>query len=117
MKKKDLATYKRKYQSFRHHAWAGLGFLSIAFALRLLFPDSFDMLTPVIFILVIYIVVALIFTYVYRAGLSAEEKAIQIQPSVEIEKAKINADVEKERLKTEKKKAKAESKKTKKAKK
>ena len=105
MKKKDLATYKRKYQAFRHHAWAGLGFLSIAFALRLLFPESFEMLTPVIFILVIYIIVALLFTYIYRAGLSAEETVVQVEPSVEIEK---------ERLKLEKKKAKAEAKKAKK---
>ena len=108
MKKKDLATYKSKYQAFRHHAWAGLGFLSVAFALRLLFPESFDMLTPVIFILVIYIVVALLFTYRYQAGLSVEEKVETVQPSVEVEK---------ERLKLEKKKAKTEAKKTKKAKK
>jgi len=115
MKQKDLAAYKRKYQAFRHHAWAGLGFLSIAFALRLLFPESFEMLTPVIFILVIYIVVALLFTYRYRAGLSAEEKVVQVQPSVEIEKEKLQTEIEKERLKLEKKKAKIEAKKTKKA--
>lgn len=117
MSPKDISEYKKKYQRFRHHAWAGLGFLSVAFALRLLFPESFEMLTPVIFILVIYIVVALLFTYGYRAGLSAEEKVVQVQPSVEIEKEKIHAEVEKERLKLEKKKAKTEAKKTKKAKK
>jgi len=100
MKKKDLATYKRKYQAFRHHAWAGLGFLSIAFALKLLFPESFEMLTPVIFILVIYIVVALLFTYGYSAGLSVDEKIVHVKSS--------SSNIEKERLKVEKKKAKAE---------
>lgn len=117
MSPKDISEYKKKYQRFRHHAWAGLGFLSVAFALRLLFPESFEMLPPVIFILVIYIVVALLFTYRYRAGLSAEEKVEKVQPPVEVEKEKIHAEVEKERLKLEKKKAKTEAKKTKKAKK
>ena len=114
MEKKDLSEYKRKYQTFRHHAWAGLGFLSVTLALRLIFPESAEVLTPIIFILVIYVVVALIFTYRYRLGLSAEEKIVKIPPSVELEKEKIGAEVEKQRLKLEKKKAKAETKKAKK---
>jgi hypothetical protein len=114
MTKKNLTEYKRKYQAFRHHAWAGLGFLSIALALRLIFQDALEMLTPVIFILIIYIIVALLFTYRYRAGLSAEETVAQVEPSVEIEKERLKAEVEKERLKLEKKKAKAEAKKAKK---
>ena len=118
MNGKDLSEYKRKYLAFRHHAWAGLGFLSVAFALRLLFPDLFEhILTPVIFVLIIYVVIALLFTYRYRSGVSTGEKVLQVQPSAELEKEKIRAKVEKERLKVEKKKAKTEAKKAKKPKK
>jgi len=117
MERKDLSGYKRKYQTFRHHAWAGLGFLSVVLALRLIFPASSWVLEPIIFVFVVYIVIALLFTYRYRSGLSAEEKVVQVQPSVELEKEKIRAEVEKERLKLEKKKAKTEAKKAKKAKK
>ena len=108
MSRKDLSTYKRKYQAFRHHAWAGLGFLSVLLAIRVIFPEPSKILTPIIFVLIIYVIVALIFTYKYRTGLSAKEEIVQ--PSIELEKEKIRADVEKKRLKLEKKKAKAEAK-------
>jgi len=114
MNKRDLTEYKRKYHLFRHHAWAGLGFLSVVLAIRLIFFESATFLTPIVVILVIYIIVALIFTYRYRAGLSAKDEVFQVKPSVDIEKEKIKADLEKERLKLEKKKAKAEAKKEKK---
>ncbi len=113
MNNKDLSTYKRKYQIFKHHAWAGLGFLAVLFAIRVIFPLSTQILSPLIFVLIVYIVVALIFTYKYRAGLSAKEKVLS--PSEELGKEKIKADVEKSRLKVEKKKAKAEAKAKKKA--
>ena len=95
---------------FRHHAWAGLGFLSVVLAIRILFLEQADFLTPIVVILLIYIIVALIFTYRYRAGLLADDKALKLKPSEDLEKEKIRADLEKERLKTEKKKAKAEAK-------
>lgn len=117
MTPKDLSEYKKKYNSFRHHAWAGLGFLSVVLALRLIFFETADFLTPIVVILALYIVIALIFTYKYRIGLSAEETVVQVEPSVELEKEKLKAEVEKERLKIEKKKAKSEAKKAKKAKK
>jgi len=117
MTKKDLAGYKRKYHAFRHHAWAGLGFLSVVLAIRLIFFKQADFLTPIIIILAIYIIIALIFTYRYRSGLSAEETVVKVEPSVEVEKEKLKTEVEKERLKIEKKKAKSEAKKAKKAKK
>ena len=116
MIKKDLSTYKRKYQAFRHHAWAGLGFISVFLAIIMIFPESSQILTPVIFILIIYVIVALLFTYKYRAGLSVGEKIVQVQPPIEVEKGLIRANVEKERLKLEKKKAKAEIKAKKKSK-
>ncbi|MCK4415529.1 MAG: hypothetical protein KAU84_00095 [Thermoplasmatales archaeon] len=116
MIKKDLSTYKRKYQAFRHHAWAGLGFISVFLAIIMIFPESSQILTPIIFILIIYVIVALLFTYKYRAGLSVGEKIVQVQPPIEVEKGVIRANVEKERLKLEKKKAKAEIKAKKKSK-
>ena len=117
MKERDLTEYKKKYHRFRHHAWAGLGFLSVVLALRLIFIDQTEMLTPIVVILAIYILVALLFTYSYRAGLSTEDKIIQVEPSVELEKERLKAEVEKEQLKIEKKKAKAEVKAKKKSKK
>ena len=108
MIRKDLSTYKRKYQAFRHHAWAGLGFLSALLAIIVIFPDFSGILTPVIFVLIIYVVVALLFTYKYRAGISVAEEVVRVQPSSKVEKEIIRADVEKERLKVEKKKAKAD---------
>jgi len=110
MKGKDLSEYKRKYHNFRHHAWAGLGFLSVVLAIRLLFLKQTEILTPIVVILAIYILVALIFTYIYRSGLSAPDQVVKVEASDEIEKERISAEVEKERLKLEKKKAKAEAK-------
>ena len=112
---KDLREYKKRYHLFRHHAWAGLGFLSVILALRILFQDLLEMLEPLIILLIIYVVIALLFTYKYRLGLSSEQEIIH--SSDELEKEKIHADLEKKRLKLEKKKAKAETKAQKKAKK
>jgi len=121
MSKKDLVEYKKKYNVFRHHAWAGLGFLSVILAFRLIFLDQAQILTPFVVILAIYIIIALIFTYRYRTGLSAEEKVVKVEKiessSDEVERERISADVEIERLKLEKKKAKSEAKKAKKSKK
>lgn len=111
MNKKDLAKYKSKYQRFRHHAWAALGFLSAVMAVRLIFINSASYLNPVILIIALYAVVALLFTYRYSAGLSAEEKVVQVDSTL------AHVDVEKERIraKVEKKKAKSAVKETKKS--
>ena len=114
MNRKDLSEYKRKYNAFRHHAWAGLGFLSVLLVIRIIVPSLSELIHPVLAVLVIYVVVSLLFTYKYREGLNSRERVIQIQFSDEIEKEKMNVEVEKERLKVEKKKAKAEAKKAKK---
>jgi len=113
MVKKNLSEYKRRYDLFRHHAWAGLGFLSIILAIRIIFPEFSWFLHPIIAILIVYVVVALIFTYKYSSGLSAKQEIVH--PSEVLEKEKIHAEVEKERLKLEKKKSKAEAKAKKKA--
>jgi len=117
MNQKDLAQYKKKYHRFRHHAWAGLGILSVLLAIRLIFIDSTELLAPFILILAVYILIAIVFTYRYSGGLSADEKIVKAGPSVELEKAKIDAEIEKQKLKIEKKKAKAEAKAKKKEKK
>ena len=116
MIQKDLAEYKRKYDAFRHHAWAGLGFLTVFGVIRVLLPEYTQILTPVIFVLIIYIVIALLFTYRYRAGLSAKQEVTHVEPSLDLEKERMKTEVEKERLKVEKKKVKAEAKKLKKQK-
>lgn len=108
MVKKEPSEYKRKYDLFRHHAWAGLGFLSIVLAIRIIFPEFSWFLHPIIAILIVYVVVALIFTYKYSSGLSAKQEILH--PSEELEMGKIHAGVEKEKLKLEKKKAKTDSK-------
>ena len=82
MKGKDLSEYKRKYHNFRHHAWAGLGFLSVVLAIRLLFLEQTEILTPIVVILAIYILVALLFTYIYREGLSVPDQVVKVESSV-----------------------------------
>jgi len=112
MKDKELIEFKKKYQSFRHHAWAGLGFLSVVLAFRLIFFEEADLLNPVIIVLAIYIIVALFFTYRYRAGLSYEDKIIKMEKiesyKDDFEKEKIKSELEKKRIKIQKKKTKAE---------
>jgi len=112
MNNDDLSSYKKKYGIYRHHAWAGGILLSVLFAIRYLISDIPDIiLLPLIFILVLYILIALFFTYKYRAGLSAEEKVVtQVPSSEKVKIQRINAEVEKQRLKLEKKKAKAKAK-------
>ena len=88
---------RRKYDIFRHHAWAGLALLSIFLAVRYFIPFPDWISLPVVFSLVLYSLVALVFTYKYSSALSAEGP----HPSR-------SGEVEKERLKLEKKKIKAE---------
>ena len=106
MAKKESSEYKRKYDLVRHHAWAGLGFLSVLLAIRILFPEISELLQPIVVVLIIYVVISLLFTYKYYRGLSATKDGTQY--SEEVEKEKIHADVEEERLKLEKKKVKSE---------
>jgi MFS superfamily sulfate permease-like transporter len=108
MGKKDFTEYKRKYQAFRHHAWAGLGFLSVLLAISVIAPWLLVFLSPILVVLIAYVVISLLFTYKYYKGVSAALGTIQ--GSEEIAKEKIHANVEKKHLKLEKKKAKAEEK-------
>ncbi len=96
---------RRKYEWYRHHAWAGLALLSIFLALRyfISFPDWLSL--AVVFSLIFYVLIALAFTYKYSSALSEEQQMLQ---SEEMEKEKIRAKLEKERLKLEKKRLKAQ---------
>lgn len=120
MKPKNLSEYRKKYHVVRHHAWAGSVLLAVLLAVRLFFETSnIDIDDRIILIiggiLIIYTLIAVILTYKYSSGLSAEQEVIRLESSSDdLEKAKIDAKLEKERLKLEKKKAKAEAKKAKK---
>lgn len=114
MNNKDLNLQKRKYHIFKHHAWAGLGFLAVLFALRFIFPLSTTILQPIIFILIIYILIALFLTYKYRSELSVQPDSLTT--SIDSKKQKSNKKNEKYQFKIEKKRAKAEIKSKKKGK-
>ena len=109
MKKKiDLIDYKKKYDLTRHQAWAGLGFLSVLLAIRILFPNLTEILQPILIIDIVYIVASLILTYKYYKGLTISKDSPS--KSVEIRKDELDYDLEKKRLKIEKKKLKSEEK-------
>ena len=108
MAKADLSEHARKYEIFRHHAWAGTAFLSILLALRYLVTS----IPPYIFIplgtlLIVYILIAVLYTYRYRAGLSKRQE--YDQPSQPTGKPGVQT-VAPESLKIEKKRAKSEAK-------
>lgn len=109
---KNLSEYKRKYDVARHHAWAGSVLLAILVAIRgfleLSKIDIGDWIIVTLgLILVFYVLISVVFTYRYRAGLSSVQDNV-----VEVKAESDN--LEKEMLKLEKKKAKTEAKKAKK---
>jgi MFS superfamily sulfate permease-like transporter len=113
MSQKDLSEYKRKYDIFRHHAWAGTALLSVLLAVRYLIASlPRYIFIPLFSILIVYILIALLFTYKYRAGLSRIEESHHV--SEQLEREKTQAQVEKKRFKLEKKKAKTKAKQEKK---
>jgi signal transduction histidine kinase len=125
MNKKDLSIYKRKYDVSRHHAWAGSVLLALLIATRTFlelsnFKVNDIFVVSIGMILIFYTLISVFLTYRYRSGLTSEQKKVvevyHHNSSDEIEKKKIDSDLEKERLKLEKKKAKAEIKKAKKLK-
>lgn len=111
-KQKKLREYKRKYEIYRHHAWAGLGLLTVFLATRYLYPNLPSLFFfPVLTGLIVYILIGLLGTYRYRKGLSArEDESPGSQGSfstiLEEKKEKNKAKIEKKRLKTTVKKLK-----------
>jgi len=99
-----------KYEKYRHHAWAGLGFLSVFIAIRY-FVSLPDLLSFVVVVsLSIYIIYALVMTYLYREEIDKMEGRDRDE---ELEKERLK--IEKKKLKMEKKRIKAELKARKKA--
>ena len=123
MEKKNLYEYKKKYAISKHHAWAGSLFLAILLAIRIFFETSnikFDdkIILFIGAIIVIYMMIALFFTFKYRTGLSADDKHIEVDIYSNIrDKEQINNKLEKEKIKIEKKREKTKLKKQKKNKK
>jgi len=115
MVKEDLADYTRKYEIFRHHAWAGTAFLSILLALRY-FITSIPryVFIPLGTLLIVYILICVLYTYKYRAGLSKSQE--YDQPSQPAGKpggqtaAPESPKIQKKRAKTEAKARKKEQK-------
>ncbi|HEC88329.1 MAG TPA: hypothetical protein ENI52_03325 [Thermoplasmata archaeon] len=97
---------RRKYEWYRHHAWAGLGILSVFLAINYFISIPYLISLIFVFILSVYIIVSLTLTYKYSVSL----------PSEEIEKIELKKGMEKELLKIEKKRIKAELKAKKKGK-
>lgn len=123
MNKKNISEYKRKYDVSRHHAWAGSVLLALLIATRTFLEISNFKVNDTIvvligIVLIIYTLISVFLTYTYRSGLNSEQKKIvevyHHDSADDLEKKRIDADIEKERLKLEKKKAKAEAKKAKK---
>lgn len=116
------ADYKRKYAMAKHHAWAGSVLLAILGAIRWFVDDNTYPQKDLIFItlgilLILYILIALLFTYRFRSGLAEEETNIQQQISTDRSTSQTESSTvlsPKELAKIEKKKAKAESKRLKK---
>ena len=115
-KQKKLREYKRKYEIYRHHAWAGLGLLTVFLAAQYLYPNFpswffFTVLTG----LIVYSLIGLVGAYRYSMGLSTQEDAFQMSQgsspkSFEEKKEKTRAKIDKKQLKAEVKKIKKEKK-------
>ena len=72
MDRQNTERCRRNYDLCRHHAWGGLGFLSLLLALRYIFPPLPAMIMfPLVILLVAYIMCWLILTYRFRSELKA----------------------------------------------
>jgi len=109
----DYMSNKERYDIFRHHAWAGTVLLSVLLAVRYMIPQfPHYLFTILCTLLIVYIVLALFYTFKYRRGLS--ERAMTGREPDDTNEEKQQAKIDKELLKIDKKKAKAETKQRKK---
>jgi len=119
---KDLLDIKQKYAISKHHAWAGSILLAILLAIRIFFETSnikeYNQIILIIgFLVIIYMIISLIFTYKYRSGLSLDGKSINLSIfSTNGEKSKFNNKITKNYAKIEKKRSKEKIKELKKLK-
>ncbi len=116
------ADYKKKYDMARHHAWAGSVLLAILGATRWFVQDVTYQYKDLLFIIagiviIMYILIALFFTYQFRSGLITVQKNNDQQVIINQSNSLPNEYAElspKEQEKIEKKRAKNESKQLKK---
>jgi uncharacterized membrane protein len=113
--RENISEYKRKYEIFRHHAWAGTAFLSVLLALQYLVTSiPRYIFIPVGTLLILYILIAVVLTYRYRAGLSKIEDLDQAVESSRMGKSQTpqpdSLKIEKKRVKSEAKARKKEQK-------
>lgn len=107
MGNEDAAECRKRYEFFRHHAWAGLGILSVFLALQYFIALPSWIAAAAVCILSAYILISLMGTYRwYRKGLLSGGEISRELETVAVERAQ---------LKLEKKKIKAELKAKKKA--
>jgi len=102
----------RKYEIYRHHAWAGLGLLSVFLAIRYFIFIPWIISLIIVSTLSTYILVSIALTYKYYRYVREEK----VKTAEEKEKEKIRKKEIKAALKMEKKRLKAEIKKNKKKK-
>jgi len=94
-----MSNSRKKYEWYRHHAWAGLGLLSVFLAIRYFIFISNLISLPILFALIFYILISLAYTYKYSTALSEETTEQSERMEAEIEKARLK--LEKKRLKAE----------------
>ena len=123
MNKKTKKDYKHRYAIAKHHAWAGSVLLAIIGAIRWFISDTEYPKHDLYFIIagiiiIVYILIALFFTYRFRSGLSQNEEIIQRQKTSYDEQQNTSDSsqlmIQKEQAKIQKKLAKTESKRIKK---
>lgn len=98
---------KKKYNWYKHHAWAALALLSIFITLsRYIGNVPSNISFPMVILLSIYALVAIFFTYRHNKENIENKPVIITRPIEDINGAKL----EKDKLKIEKKRLKAEAK-------
>ena len=116
MIKTNLIDDKKRYDLYRHHAWAGSVLLAVLLAVRIFIESLDQQFSDIIFIIlgfiiVCYILAALLLTYRYRSGLRQEDTVNLSQKTGQKNQVVSRS---KDQLKIEKKKAKNEYKQVKK---
>ena len=105
-----------RYALARHHAWAGSVLLAVLLAIRLFFFTQENTINEPLFIsigvlLIIYILVALFFTYRYRLGLKQQSSTQLSSETIgEKDRLKLEKKTQKAQVKQQKKKLKAKEK-------
>ena len=101
------------YEKARHHAWAGLGFLSVILALRYFIDICECVFVPVMSFLILYITTSLLLTYIFRPGKNPEDSVFPEEKSAQQIKKKASKNRAKSAKKKYKNKAKFSKKKRK----